>query len=345
MMKRILCILLCAALLLALTACASKTDAPDAGTPQSENAAQAEPAPAEDPAQTPAIEPAPEDAANSMPDIFNEPMDDSSVYVKDGLKLAVPNEFYNLVLVGMGSPLFGDDNLFSVREIASMEAGERSHPGEDWGEGALFGIGRMSEDEVHDLLSGYLNNEQVFARDAENNYYVLYRPSDVRFFRENMENIADSPDIQIWSEMNDWAASIPELFTELNGLEAWNHGGSEAEMMLYRIAYRDDTFFMLNSLDYGELYPESPEPSAAFAKELLDGTSFEYCDESETPDGEYYVIDFPNDSLRLDFFKGADYVRADFGGYQTLMRISAPEKGYCVKVIERWCQALMQTGG
>ena len=115
-------------------------------------------------------------------------------------------------------------------------------------------------------------------------------------------------------------------------------------MMLYRIAYQSGTFFMLNSLDYGELYPEQPEPSATFAKQILEAATFEYCDESETPDGEYYVIDFPNDGLRLDFFKGADYVRTDYGDYQTLMRITAPEKGYCTKVLDQWCQAL-QAGG
>ena len=342
-MKRILCILLCAVLLLTMTACARKTDEPGAGgTDQAP--AQAEPAPVTEPESEPAPAAEPEPAAESMPDIFDVPVEDGSVYVKDGLKLTVPDEYADLVLVGQGSPLFGGDNLFSVREIASMEAGEKQHPGEDWGEGALFGIGRMSEDEVHEFLCGYLNNERVFARDADKNYYVLFRPTDVRFCRENMENIADSPDIQIWTEMNDWAASIPEIFTELNGLEAWDHGGSDAEMMLYRIAYQNGTFFMLNSLDYGELYPESPEPSASFARKILDAAAFEYCDESETPDGEYFVIDFPNDNLRLDFFKGADYVRADYGDYQSLMRISTAEKGYCVKVIEQWCQAL-QAGG
>ena len=343
-MKRILCFLLCAVLLLAMTACAQKTPAPDTGDAGQESA-QAEPAPGGDSESAPAPDAASDPAPAGMPDIFDVPAEDGSVYVKDGLKLTVPDEYADLVLIGQGTPLFGGDNLFSAREIASMESGERSHPGEDWGDGALFGIGRMSEDEVHKFLCGYLNNERVFARDAENYYYVLYRPSDVRFFRDDMENIADSPDLQLWSEMNDWAASIPEIFTELNGLEPWNHGGSEAEMMLYRIAYQDDTFFMLNSLDYGELYPEQREPSASFAKQMLDGTSFEFCDESETPDGEYFVIDFPNDALRLDFFKGADYVRADYGDYQELMRITGQEKGYCVKVMEQWCQALQKAGG
>ena len=44
-MKRILCFLLCAVLLLAMTACAQKTPAPDTGDAGQESA-QAEPAPA-----------------------------------------------------------------------------------------------------------------------------------------------------------------------------------------------------------------------------------------------------------------------------------------------------------
>ena len=116
-------------------------------------------------------------------------------------------------------------------------------------------------------------------------------------------------------------------------------------MMLSRIAYHTDTFFMLNSLDYGELYPDTPERSAEFAGKLLDGVRYEYCETTETPDGEYYVIDFPNDNLRLDFFKSADYVRADYGDYQMLMRITAPSEGYCTDVLSQWCQALQKAGG
>ena len=78
---------------------------------------------------------------------------------------------------------------------------------------------------------------------------------------------------------------------------------------------------------------------------MLDGVRFEYCPDSETPDGEYYIIDFPNDGVSLHFFKSADYVRADYGDYGTLMRIEAPEEGHCLRVFEQWCQALQKAEG
>ena len=347
-MKKLFCIILCLALLAALCACGAKP-AQDEATSQSvpEDAGQSEPAPTPEPEPEP--EPQSSDDSSSgeapMPDVFDVPAEDGSVYVKDGLKLVVPNEYANLVLIGQGSPLFGRDDLFSAREIASMEAGEKQHPGEDWGDGALFGIGRLSESEVHEMMCGYLNNEHIFAKDAENNYYVCFQPTDVRFVREDMSNLHDSPDLAQWTALNEWADTVPDSFTELNGLERVYYGGTDAEMMLSRIAYHTDTFFMLNSLDYGELYPDTPERSAEFARKLLDGVRYEYCETTETPDGEYYVIDFPNDNLRLDFFKSADYVRADYGDYQMLMRITAPSEGYCTDVLSQWCQALQKAGG
>ena len=346
-MKRIICTLVCLALLFSLAGCAKKNDEPATDdNPQTQNEPAAEPTPVEDPSEAPVIEPVPEDETGSMPDIFNEPAADSDEFVNGGLKLSVPSKYSSLVQVGMGSPLFGKDNLFSVREIASMEAGEKTHPGEDWGEGALFGIGRLTEDEVHEMMCGYFNNERIFARDADRNYYVIFQPSDVRFYRENMENIADSPDMELWSEMNDWAREVPEKFIELNGLEAWSFGGSTTETMLSRVAYRTDTLFVLNSLDYGELYPAAPEPSASFAAQLLENVDFEYCDDSvEAPDGEYYVIDFPNDMMSVHVFKGGDYIREDYDGFEMLLKVTGPKEGYFADVMEQWNQALAQAGG
>ena len=346
-MKRIALCLLCAVLVLSaiLSGCAKQAETPAQEAPAQE-------APAQTPAQdepeaenAPAVSPVTEEDAAGMPDIFSEPAGSGSIYVSDGLKLAVPDEYSGLVQVAMGTPLFGSDNLFSVRETASTEAAEKAHPGEDWGEGALFGIGRMTEDEVHELMCTYLNNERVFARDAENNYYVIFRPSDVRFYRENMENLQDSPDVEQWTRLNEWAAGVTDSFIELNGLEAWNYRGTSTELMLSHIAYKNDLFFMLNSLDYGELYPEKPEPSAGFAAQLLENVDFEYCgDEVEAPDGEYFVIDFPNDGTRLDIFKGGDYIREDYGDFQMLLKVTGPTEGYCADVMDQWCRAL-QAGG
>ena len=265
-MKKLFCIILCLALLAALCACGAKP-AQDEATSQSvpEDAGQSEPAPTPEPEPEP--EPQSSDDSSSgeapMPDVFDVPAEDGSVYVKDGLKLVVPNEYANLVLIGQDSPLFGRDDLFSAREIASMEAGEKQHPGEDWCDGALFGIGRLSESEVHEMMCGYLNNEHIFAKDAENNYYVCFQPTDVRFVREDMSNLHDSPDLAQWTALNEWADTVPDSFTELNGLERVYYGGTDAEMMLSRIAYHTDTAPSASRSPRARSTPISRTPTAS----------------------------------------------------------------------------------
>ena len=135
-------------------------------------------------------------------------------------------------------------------------------------------------------------------------------------------------------------------FIRDNGLEAWYYRGSSTEMMLSRIAYRTDTYFELKSLDYGELYPDTPESSAAFAKQLVENVNFKYCsDDVEAPDGEYYVIDFPNDMMSIDVFKGGDYIREEYDGFQMLLKVTGPTEGYFVDIMNQWNQALQKAGG
>ena len=90
----------------------------------------------------------------------------------------------------------------------------------------------------------------------------------------------------------------------------------------------------------------APEPSASFAAQLLENVDFEYCDDDvEAPDGEYFVIEFPNDMMSIDVFKGGDYIREEYDGFQMLLKVTGPTEGYFVDVMNQWNQALQKAGG
>ena len=334
-MKSLLCLAL-ALLLVCLSACASKPE--QAPEPAPASVPDAAPESAPESAPEPEVETV-EITDDDMTAVLDIPFDEGSVYMNSGMKLTVPSEYASLVLVSQGNPAFEADDMFTVRELASVEAGEKIHPGEDWGDGVLVGIGRISEKEVHMMLCGYLNNERPFARDANGDYYVAFYPSDVRLMREDMENLIGTPDLEQWSALNDWAATVPETFIENNpGLEPWNPGSSEIDMYLARIAYAADQTDYTFIHDFQEMPHGSVD--AVYAEKLLLDADFNQCSNYDTPEGEYDVLYFPKDEIRLYFYKGGDYVAIDYGDYQALYRITAPADGYCRNALADWAEAL-----
>ena len=335
-MKKLLCIAL-ALLLVALSACAKST--PE--TPAAEQTPEAAPS---QPAQTPDA-PAPEPGAETEDvsdgetfDPLDIPFDEGSVFMNNGLKLTVPNEYASLVLVSQGTSLFGKDNLFSARELASVEAGEKVHPGEDWGDGALFGIGRLTPGEAHEVLCSDIENVRIIGRDPEDNYYFCFYPTDVRILREDMSNLMGSPDLEQWAALNEWAANVPEQFLKSNPqLQPWPYHDSEATIYLARIDYMQQEYSLI--YDFQEYAPKGSK-GAEFAADLVENVGYELCVDEEAPDGEYQVVYLPQENVRYFFYKGGDYVTVDHGGYGALYRIIAPSSGYCLDVLERWVEAL-----
>ena len=123
-------IFLIAALTLSLVGCAGRTDA--AGEPDS--------------------------AASDGPAVFEN----------QGLKLTVPAEYADLVIVKTDEP----DMLFSVYEKASVEAAARSGSGDNSGEGWLFGIRRVGERQLQELLCEDMSGVEVFAREGDGSAYL-----------------------------------------------------------------------------------------------------------------------------------------------------------------------------
>ena len=116
-------------------------------------------------------------------------------YENEGMKLLIPLEYDELLVteVPENSP---DGTLFTVSEKASVEAAG----GED-GAGRLFSIVRISKEKMQEMRCDDMSGNEIFARDADENYYVYRHPTDVRFFRESYENV--ETDMQIWSELTD----------------------------------------------------------------------------------------------------------------------------------------------
>ncbi len=351
-MKRFLpalaCLTVAAALALCLAGCQSSTPEPstvNSAPTQTYSGPSTAPEPSPAPSATkPAPEPSPAPEPDSGDDIF---------LTNGALRLRIPREYAELLVTE--TPQDGT-TLFQASEKASVEAGEKLHPGEDWGDGLLFSIGVLSESELQEQLCYDMSGAEVFARDASGHYYMLYTPTDVRFVRESYETIPDpnSPDLAQWSELNDWAATVRETFLADNpSLSPEHRGNTDVDMYLARLAYTDDLRYTLSTTALGPLEPGNVDRKP-YLERLMTGVMFEWTDESEAPDGEYVVLGFPDENMRLDFFTGDNtYVRQVYGsygngsfGYETLYRISLdPGAEAPVDVLQEWYAALAADRG
>ena len=232
-------------------------------------------------------------------------------YGNNGLTLTVPAEYADQVVVESTG-----DQFFYVTEKASREAAEKLRPDNTYGAGWLFGISRVSEAELHDLLCTDMSGREVFARSGDM-YYLLNTPTDVRIEREG--DITQS-DMDQWSALYDWIrGAMLQTFMAENGLTECRYTNTALDMLLARIAWKGSTDYNLVSLDYGERRPQGTE-GASFAEEIL-SAGLRYADGESAPDGEYYVLNDLANASRYDFFKGnGQLVREVHGEYETLYR-------------------------
>ncbi len=277
-----------------------------------------------------------EDAANAAKDI---------VLSTDGLQLTIPAEFAELVIAEAPA----GDLLFSVSEKASVEAAKALGESADSGAGWLFGIRRISEDELHEMLCYDMSGREVMASDKNGDYYLFCHPTDVRMVRENTENMYE--DMDQWSALNEWAWSLLEGFIKENpGLQAEHRGNSSLEMDLYRILWRPGWNYTVSAPDYGTLDPKDLD-ATDFVCKLTEGVRYEYTDGGEAPDGEYVRIEFPDSDERFDFFLmegGENYIRQVWSeGYEVLYKATFEDPSVKAgKVAYEWYRAIAEhTGG
>ena len=263
---------------------------------------------------------------------------------KSELTVTIPDKYKELVTVTEEEP----DLLISVSETASIEAAKAQ--GDDFpGAGWLFGISKISEEELHEKLCNDMSGEEVFAQDAEGNYLVYCHPTDVRFVREQYENIDD--DMAQWTELNEWAATVCDtIVAENEGLTPVHFGNTVFEIFLNRIAYAADTKCEVSTLEHGPLNAFDVD-AASFAKQLLNA-SYEVVDDDLQIDGEYIVLSFADEETRFDFFESEGnecYVRQVWGpeDAQNVMYYKAVfEDGTAVSSVMRtWYDELVKANG
>ena len=312
--KTIMSLLLAAAMLASLAGCTKKenTEEPPAAEPAEEQAAQ--------PAET--------------------------VFENGGLKLTVPAEHADLVLVDVpqNDP---DGVLFSVSEKASVEAGKLDNHDEDYGDGWLFGIRRVGEDGLHELLCWDMSGVEVFAKDAQGGYYLFTHPTDVRFYRQG-DDFQDAAQWEDWGKLNEWASGVPAaLIAENAGLAAYTRGNSMLDMYLARAAYLPDANYTLMTFTSDALAPNGTD-AAPYVERLMNYASCEAADASETPAGAFIALDFPENEMRLDFFlsEGAEnYIRqTDYNG-ESLLKLSFADDTRASAVVQEWFDAVAEANG
>ncbi|MBQ7523596.1 MAG: hypothetical protein IJT07_03665 [Oscillospiraceae bacterium] len=266
-----------------------------------------------------------------------------TVYENGGLKLTVPAEYKDLVVVTM--PTEGSE-LFSVAEKASVEAGQKQHPGEDWGDGWLFSISRLDSSAARQALSGELNTSRIFAKDAEDGYFLLGRPSDVRFVREDYSNIPEE-DLAQWGTLNEWAETVPASFVNANeSVSLYERTNTTLDQFLNRIAFEDMLVYTLSSTEFGPLEPIG-DAGRAQLELLLNEATFTAVDTCEIPDGEYYVLNFPEDGIQFRIYNTANNTVSYITGENApfCLQGSLPEGETLHDIFGAWYDALAVAHG
>lgn len=190
--------------------------------------------------------------------------------------------------------------LFTVSEQASINAAKAKNYETD-GVGWLFSIGMLSEDKINTMLCGEMSGVEIFAKDGKWNYYVLYHPTDARYFRGS--DYAMKHDQKKWSMLTEWVGtSVKQDFIKDNpGLEPISFDNSTIGMMLARIMFKPYTQYTISTTEFGPLEPNGVNPMP-YANTLIMDAKYEMVDINDTPDGQYVVLSFPNQELRFDFF-------------------------------------------
>ena len=260
------------------------------------------------------------------------------------LTLTIPADKAALVIAEAPE---GDENgvLFTVSEKASVEAAQaRENPYD--GAGWLFAIRKVTGENLQEMLCYDMSGMAPFAKDAEDGYYLFCTPTDVRIEREG--EITEE-DIAQWTALNAWAADIPAAFLEANGLEPFTRGNSELEITLNRILCGLETY-AISTLEFLTLEPGETDP-APFIEKLLEGT-YTYADGEEAPDGEYVVLQLPEENTRFDFFFAPDgqnlirkVVAMEDEEYEVLYKVEFADDTTANDVMSDWYDAIAHDQG
>lgn len=347
MKKKLLCATLAMAMVFSLAGCgsSSSTSAEPAKEETVEEETKAEDeteveaeaeaeAPAETETTTEAEAPAETEAAETA----------DATYTNKGYTLTIPAKYDDLLFTTTPEE---EGVLFMCSEIASIEAAENQGMELD-GVGMLFRIQTTDEATLNEMLCSDMSGVEPFATDGNGTYFLYVHPTDVRLVRDNY----DDPDgMAMWTELNEWAATVPDTFLKDNAqLTAAKYGNTELDMYLARIAFGKDVNYVLSTTEFLELEPKDVDP-APYLEKLRNNVTYEPVDE-EAPDGEYIVLNFPDDKIRFDFFyseEKVNYVRQVWGEndeWEQVYKANFEDSSInAAQVMQEWYDALAVANG
>ena len=266
---------------------------------------------------------------------------DPVFYENGGVRLPVARQYDALVTVDTPeNDEYGE--LFSVSETASIEAALATDQYFD-GVGWLFSISRVDEDQLRQMLCYFMFGSDVFGKDEEGMYYIFNHPTDVRIVRESYDDMDD--DMEIWSELNQWAWQVKENFLDANpGIQAETRGNSDPEIYLARTAWMKDEVYTLSTTEGGPREPEDVDP-VPYVERLTTNVLIDLTDDAEAPDGEYVVLTLPDERVRVDFFlaEGKENIirTVTDDGQETLWQAEYKDgKTKASEIMQEWYDAL-----
>lgn len=257
-------------------------------------------------------------------------------YEVDGVKFDIKPKVNSLVTVELAEE---NENglLFTVYETASKEAAGLA------GAGELFGIGKVPEARLHAMLCGDMSGADVFAKDEEDNYYIFYHPTDVRFDRAN-DSEWEAGWAQ-WTMLQEWAGTVTDSIESKNSLEHISFSNTPVDILLARAAWDGGTSYTITGSEYGTV--DTKDFDAAPYVDFLLRHMFYLTEDEEMPDTDYISISFPDDNTRLDFFEDlGGYVRYVSGDYEELYEAAwEDEELNTISVIEAMYHAACEKAG
>ena len=114
-------------------------------------------------------------------------------------------------------------------------------------------------------------------------------------------------------------------------------------MYLARILYAKDVNYTVSTTEFGPLKPGKVDPTP-YAEYLLRGC-FAEVEGVEAPDGEYAVLNFPDEGVRFDFFGAENLVREVREDYETFYRRAAAGSKTDYETMIEWYDALAKAAG
>lgn len=224
--------------------------------------------------------------------------DMGKAYTRDGYILVVPTKYDELLLINTAPKR--EKGLFSVAEKASVQAGKAlmaNYEGIGW----LFDIGQVNRGQLENMLIYDMSGVEVFAQDRQDNYYVFYHPTDVRYMRENNEVMAR--DAWQWEMLTKWAYNevCPDFILDNHGLTPVAYDNSVVGIYLAQAAYKPDAYYTISSTKVRPMERGNFNP-APYVEKLIKNAKYERVEIEGTPDGDFVILHFPAEAASLNFF-------------------------------------------